>query len=887
MRTRVLLTSSIPVVLLSGFLIFSNYKQISYAPRTSKHTVTPGKSSDKGIDGAMQYLLSVRGNQFTKTVDPADVSAAVQQANKQRAFSKNGFPLQWNELGPDNVGGRTRAILIDRNDNKIVYAGSVGGGLWKSTTAGSSWNLTTKDLDNQAITSITQTPNGHIFFGTGELELVQGSNGNGNSGVAGAGVYKATDGGNFTKLPSTDPATAGSQWSRVNSLASDPTNNRVYAGIGNGLYWSEDGGNTWTKINGQGIGTSSCKEVKVASDGTVFAVIGVGLFRSANGKDDYVRVGTTPNPAAISSANNRLSVAIAPTDPKFIYCMASSSNDSRLLAVYKSEDKGDSWTVIGTGNGTFFDILGSAAQGQGYYNNVIAVDPTDKDRVYAGGYAMWIWTKTGGWTQISSTFESFTNTKYLHVDQHAIVFDTKTTPYTIYFGNDGGIFKSINRGESFFSVNRNYSVTQFYGIAADARGRVIGGSQDNGTQYINELGGNTGKSSFEIIGGDGFQAEISRLNPNVFFGGSQYGNYLRSQNSGQSFNTFFDDNLQPRVNSPRAPFNSPIQLWENLNDSSSKFAFGITNEVWMTQEALNFAKTPTWYKLGNIAGPSQTLDFSPNGNVLYVGTENGNLYRISNLLAANYADTANRTIPATIGFKLEQLVTGEPGRTVTGISVDPNDSNTIVVTFGNYGNQDYVLRSSNALAAAGSVVFTNITGTLPRMPVYDVEISTRNSDHIVIATELGVWATENGGANWTEQNTGLGRVATFMLRMYEFSVNDGPVLYAASHGRGFFRSSSLTTPGYKEFSKAPQFELTAFPNPAVDNATLKFHTPDNGKVSISVIDIKGREIFSQKKDVHSGLNNININISAFSAGTYFVRMNDGNRNGFTKLVVVK
>ncbi|MCK5822218.1 MAG: exo-alpha-sialidase, partial [Bacteroidales bacterium] len=225
------------------------------------------------------YMKARRVNQFSGSINVSDLVRAQNQARDLTKKGTNSFNMAWEELGPNNVGGRTRALLIDQDDPSLIFAGSVGGGFWKSTTRGTSWtkSVTTDGelFENQVVSCMTQASNGDLYLGTGEgLARADGTPNNQYFGVSGQGVYKSTDRGNtFSRLNATwkDAATQEAfVW--VNAIASDPTNaSIVYAATRKGLRVTKDGGTSWTNpIPGL---DSVAQDVAIASDGTVFASI--------------------------------------------------------------------------------------------------------------------------------------------------------------------------------------------------------------------------------------------------------------------------------------------------------------------------------------------------------------------------------------------------------------------------------------------------------------------------------------------------------------------------------------------------------------------------------------------------------------------------------------
>ena len=351
-------------LLFSATLYFNN--TALYSPRTNEAT----EDASEEAEGAAQWLFNLKKNPLTGTVDDVDILKAREDAAKFLVDNANtnraAIGLEWTELGPDNIGGRTRAILIDKNNPNKVFAGSVAGGLFISTNGGSNWTKYNDQMENMVLSCITQAANGDIYIGTGEDLYNNIGGGTGPAGLLGGGIYKSTDGGTtFTLLPSTIPSVAnsvsntGNLFIGVNNMAADPTNsNKIYAATRFGLRMTIDGGATWTHAatlsNGNAI-TSRCTDVDVASDGTVIASIGNKLYISPNGdQGTYVSTGITGLPASVS----RIEFAIAPSDPNYMYALAGKTTGF-LEGVYQSTNKGLNWTKIGNGGSTQFEPFGT------------------------------------------------------------------------------------------------------------------------------------------------------------------------------------------------------------------------------------------------------------------------------------------------------------------------------------------------------------------------------------------------------------------------------------------------------------------------------------------------------------------------------------------------
>ncbi len=932
-------------------------KHQKYSPRKSN-----AQENVQGIKGAQEWLNKIRNDPATGTIDIKDVLKARKQVRYLAQHQSKALGLTWEEMGPDNVGGRTRAILFDQNNPTIMFTGGVSGGLWKSTTSGSSWVMVADISENLAVSCIAQGSDGKIYVGTGE-GLASPPGINVGSGTIGGGLYISnTSGQNFTLSPNTIPASnnAGASWAEINRIAIDPVNpNRVYAALGKGLMVSDDAGINWflPKYLISGIYVflqGDATDVKVASDGTVVCAVSSKCYVSPNGNDETYLPSATG--MTTSSALSRIEIAISPQDPNIIYILAA-ANDGSLDNVYRSNNKGQSWYIIGPGGSTNFEVFGSNSQG--YYDNVIAVHPNDSNKIILGGINMW-----EGYKVTPNGFFHWTQKTFggsVHVDHHCYTFHP-TNPNIYYLGTDGGLFRTLDGGQTFQAMNKNLNITQFYSVACSGTGEVAGGTQDNSTPFI-DLQGNTPQNAEVLYFGDGGWVAFSLINQEVMFATSQYGNIGRTPDKGENFQ------LWPGWLSGRmldgnnvdfgASFVTPFLLWESFNDENStdsvsfvasanyapgtlltiksknnmypfpyttntninqgdtvsiidkiqaKYFLGITNGVWMTKEALDFSKVPQWYKISNFTGTVQSMAYSTDGDVLFVGTLNGSMNRISNINAAYDSITADVTSP---GQLIQTDLINQFSRPITSISVDPKNANRVVVTLGGYGNySSWVYYCNNALS--GNPNFIPKQGNLPDMPVYASVIEMNNTSHVIIGTEYGMFATENiniASPEWAQENNGMDNVPAFMIRQ-QTSNNPGAsyvtigngdtitthlpgvtnygVIYVGTHGRGIFQCKDYV--GIKEFEdkiSSNKPSLTVYPNPAADYLTISFKLKKSAEVNIKVYDMNGRVVKLvdlSRKGV--GNHKYEIDCTDLSKGTYFIRLLTEKESVISKFIVL-
>ncbi len=427
-----------------------------------------------------------------------------EEAYKQISLNKASAPnslnaLNWTQLGPGNLGGRIRAIAVHPTDPNTVYLGAVAGGVWKSVNGGTSWTSLKDFMGNIAVCALVLDPNNPntIYAGTGEGFY------NGDA-IRGAGIFKSTDAGaTWNKLTSTD----NSNFYYVNDLEYDATNQVLYAATRTGLYSSLNGGSTFTaKVN-----IIHCMDIEIANTNprTIFATF--GQFNQS-------QIWLSTDAGASFSLNftqtgmGRIEMAVSKSNPSIAYAsfMDLSTYGTGYMAV--TTNGGTLWSSM-TIPGPSYSGATTYTGVQGWYDNILAVDPDNENILLAGGIDNWKSTDYGNtWTQKTNWYAWSGAPPYVHADEHAYTF-APSNSNIVYLGNDGGIYKSTNKGETWTALNNNLYITQFYYGAVNPTGTVYaGGTQDVGTLRT------TGSTNWiEILGGDGGATEIDFNNTNNIY----------------------------------------------------------------------------------------------------------------------------------------------------------------------------------------------------------------------------------------------------------------------------------------------------------------------------------------------------------------------------------
>lgn len=678
----------------------------------------------------------------------------------------------WQWLGPSNIGGRVRAIAIRPDNSNTILVGGVSGGIWRSTNKGSSWTAINDFLPSLAVTSIVidHSNNNIMYAATGEGFWNHDC-------LPGAGIFKTTNGGtSWTQLASTD--NDNFRW--VNRLAMHPDSASVlYAVTGYGrVYKTTDGGTTWvhkfTTVN-----QTEATDVDVHPNYPQYILVGAGdnAYLSTNYGNSFTEL-TTGAANKLPNDCGRCECTFCPSyNGKFYVSMNRNKGE-----IWRSTDYGSTWSRRNTGK----QYLGN----QGWYNNIIWVDPTSSDRIVVGGIDVWrstdggtTLTRISDWTQ----YHNNSSANSAHADHHMIIhppdYNTSTNPL-IYVGNDGGIQTTGNVWTATTSSWTNLAgtslgITQFFGGAAYPDGSVIvGGTQDNDHLRYRSSGSWSGANNwFQAETGDGGFAAIKPTNSNVIYSEYVYLEIQKSTNGGASY--FNAISGLGDAGNDWSLFISPFVM--DPNNSSTLIAGGqsiwrTTNEAGLWSRIRDSVATDGYPKCS-------AIDIAQgNSDIIWVGYHTGQV-----------AKTTNGTATPPTWTRVDNNgATPLPNRFVTDIAINPFNHNEVWVTFGG-NHSDCVWRTTN-----GGTSWEERTGTapydLPAVQVNSIRVHPNNQNWIYIGTDLGVLASEDKGANWCvlPRYPGVGHEGPVNTEVSELFWQ-GEFLIAATHGRGMYRAAPLTT----------------------------------------------------------------------------------------------
>lgn len=661
---------------------------------------------------------------------------------------------EWVSRGPNNVGGRTRGILVDKRDpsNNTLFVGSVSGGIWKVTNASSTPTWTRLDYQgNPSVTTIVQDPNdlNTLYLGTGEGWFLGGA-------YQGDGIYKSTDGGDsWTRLE----ATNNSGFVFIQKLLFTPDGNLLAATRDDGLQMTIDDGSTWTRVLGNGNQgfSNRAADIEITSDGTIFASMGIrnqdGIYRSTDGGfqwnfldleiDDY----------------QRIEIATSQNDPDIIMALVEDRESRRCKTILKSTDKGETWVAKDGG----FGFLNGFANDQAWYDLSIAIDPNNSDRVFIGGLNIHRTTNGGdSWIQMSSQSTSDGN-KYAHVDQHFAQFMDGSSD-NMLFGNDGGLWLTQNASassSSFKDLSQGYISTQFY--ACDIHPEAgndffIAGAQDNGSIWLNKPGLDDG---IDVSGGDGAFCHINQINPNFMVVSSQYGGFRATTNG--NFNSL-DSYSQP--GGEEIAFINPTDMDDVNNFLYSGHLDGEFYRTNLVTKAAAAIKIPQLF-----SDQVSALEVDPNNsNLLYLGTDEGNIVRVTNPRSDN---PSGELLRSGSGY-------------VRNVNVDPLNSDRLLATYSNFGVESVYFSEDQG------GTWTSIEGDLPDMPVRWGVFSPADNKEVILGTELGVWqgTIDGSSTSWSNISPEIGLARVDMIKYRKSDLE----LLAGTYGKGLYTTSRFAVP---------------------------------------------------------------------------------------------
>ncbi len=712
--------------------------------------------------------------------------------------ASSGTGLSWSSVGPSNLGGRVRSVVINPMNPSTLYCGSVSGGVWKTTNAGSYWFPVTDAAPNLVIGSMIMDPvdTNTIYAGTGEGFFNVDA-------LRGIGVLKTTDGGSTWADLNNFSGLSPSGAFYVNKLVMQPDHrSTLFAGMVGGVWKTTDAGASWNHLPIATI-SSTCVDIVMdpTNSGVLYASFGLtltdGIYKTTNSGSTWAKLTNGFPPA--TDKYHRISLAISPSSPQVVYASVADSLDG-THSIQKTTNGGASWFTAASRQ-PYDSLLHQTHLGnQGWYDNVIAVDPGNPNLVYAGGNDMFVSTNGGlNWRMLTYGY-SGSSLPFMHVDQHAITFHP-TNFSIVYFGNDGGVYKTLNGGSTVLDMNNNLAITQFYSGAVHPTSEIYyGGSQDIGIVKSGAI------PLWSIpFTGDAGTTIVDFSAPTTVYSEYVYLDVLKSTNSGLNWTRMMSGIPQQGSSlsdgsSERCDFIAPIAM----DPTNSQHLIAGTYRVYTTTNGgASWASTLT-----DLSGDGPGGQASPGGIVSALAIAKSapsTWYAGTGFIYSGYGSGSGTTttkvwVTTNSGAHWDTISKAPlPNRYVRAIAVDPFNANRAFVCYSGYGG-GHIFRTTNR-----GYTWADVSSNLPDIPVNAIVLDPANSSHYIIGTDIGVFETFDDAADWIEQNNGLADVAVIDL-----DLRGDQYLFATTHGRGMFKSNGpISSP------LSPHDTITIHQNPVL------------------------------------------------------------------------
>lgn len=794
------------------------------------------------------------------------------QAMKQAASAAQqrgaypGFSAPWTVQGPANIGARINSVKVHPTNPNIIYIGYSHGGVWKTTNGGTTWSPIFDQQPFLAIGDIEldpQNPN-IVYVGTGDLNI---------SGYPfiGDGLWKSPDGGQTWQH-------IGLEKQRiVSKIAIHPTNaNIIYvATMGlpfernndRGLYKTTNGGQTWQQI--LFVSDSTGIADLEMSPGNPNVLYAAGWDRIRNNQESIISGNNARIWKSINGGQNWTMLAGGlPEGPKSRVGLSISAGDPNYLVsvfvdttldihgMFKTTDGGTTWSALPL-DGLDLGFMG----GFGWYFGKIFINPFDPNDLFVCGVELWRSTDGGqNWYQTTPEWWFYE----VHADMHDMAFIDANT---CLLATDGGLYKSSDNGLSWLKIE-NIPTSQFYRVAYNpfVSDWYYGGMQDNGMS-----GGNADILAEwpRLWGGDGFQAVFHPEDPNIFYYETQNGNITGTTDGGNDMQSG-DNGIEF---SDRRHWDMPYLL----SSHDPEIMYAGTYRIYQS-----YGHLPNWAPISDDLTDGvvfegrfhtiSTLHESPlDPDLLYVGTTDGNVWRGN---------------PASISWT--NITAGLPDRYVSSVKASPNLADRVFVAHTGYKDNDFSPRLHRSDDRGDN--WTPIAGDLPNLAINDIYILPGHQDSaLFVATDGGIYGTLDGGQHWERLGTGMP-----IVPVYDLEIN--PVqrtLIAGTYARSIMtfpldslqigNNVSTYNPGGL---KPPKLAVT--PNPANVQAKLTLENlAPRQTTEVFIANLSGRIVWTQQfKNIEK--QEILLNVQNFAPGVYIAFARTGEKTwGQQKCVIAR
>jgi PKD repeat protein len=675
----------------------------------------------------------------------------------------------WVNLGPfvlptgKGYGGlgRLNAIAFDPANANIIWAGSPSGGLWKTTTGGNNWASTVDNLPTLGVSAILidYTDPAVMYIGTGDRDA---------GDAEGMGVFRSVDGG-----ATWAPWRNGMGNQVVGRLLMHPTDHLlIFAATSGGIFKTTDGGANWSLII-----SGNFKDIVFKADNPaiLFAAADGNFYRSTDTGATFTQV-TSGLPGGA-----RAVIGVTAADANYVYFLI--TNGDSFKGLYRSTDAGLNFTLRSdTPNIMSWDCTGGSG-GQAWYDLDIAVDPANKNIIYAGGVNCFKSTDGGTTWAINSHWWGDCSVPAVHADLH--VLEWNPINGRLYAGNDGGIYYTSNGGASWPEITNGMPISQVYkiGQSATVRDKCINGYQDNGTSTF------MGSYWNFTNGGDGMECAVDHKNAAYSYSTIYFGSIYRHYNNYSDL-TVCSNGLYGIDES--GAWITPFILDEV--DPNCMFA-GLKN-IWRCNNVRASGSEISWSRIsynldGSNSNDLSALEQSPaNTGILYAARYDNRLFRTDNAHDATVTWTSLTANLPESGW-------------VADLECHPTNPDVVYLSMNNK-----IFKSTDR-----GMTWTNISGTLPNVTYSSIAYYKNSNEGLYVSSNMGVFFKDGTMSDWVMFSDGLPVDASINETEIWYHPTDPAqdVIRAGTYGRGLWESDMYHTLPNAAFTSNKTTVLTGCP----------------------------------------------------------------------------
>jgi photosystem II stability/assembly factor-like uncharacterized protein len=693
---------------------------------------------------------------------------------KYRQSSPKSAPLgDWSVVGPNETTGgyaglgRINTVAFHPDDKNIFWVGSPSGGIWQTSDAGSTWTVLNDNNDVLGVSDIAiahdYSTNPIIYIATGDrdggsLWSLGGGNGADNQSV---GVLKSTDGG--ANWQATGLSYLVEDDMLIGRLLLHPSNNDILiAGTTSGIYKSEDGAATWEKVYSSSYVIDmefNASEPNVIYASTMSYWNQPVILRSQDAGDSWTVVHT------MDEEEYRVELAVTDDNPDVVYALSAVRAGS-MGYIYRSNDNGLTFSRVFDGTTSGNNLLGyysdgTGSDGQGSYDLAFEASPKDSNTVFVGGINTWkstdggeSWLINSMWT--SSTAYNTAGAPSVHADKHVLRYRTEAQDTVLFEGNDGGIYITSNDGASWTDLSNDLYISQLYrlGVSATDEEIVITGLQDNGSKlYYYE-------NWYDVTGGDGMECLVDYSDAGI-----QYASYANGTlyKTTSYWNSGTVSTISDNISSETGYWVTPYIIHP---ENPATLYVGYTN-VWKTTD-----RGATFTKISDFSGAKLKAVAQSISNPSYLYVSDAASLQKTEDEGETWTDITG-TLPVS-------------NSKITYIEVDDNDPERVWVTMGGFTGS-HVFETID-----GGENWQDISNGLPNLPAYTIvkDTSYRGKDVLYLGMDRGVYMKVDEEP-WIPFVNGLPNVVVTELEIYYDDTNPANnKLRAATYGRGLWETST-------------------------------------------------------------------------------------------------